>query len=76
MFGLGIIRNFKVNRSIYRFFRVTETQKDENNTYGFCLRRFELFGVLYETGYVPHLIIMESSFRPSFSLAFLFIILH
>ena len=76
MFGLGIINNFKSNRSLYRFFRITETQRDENTNFGFCLRRFELFGVLYETGYVPHLIVVETSFRSSLSLSFLFIILQ
>ena len=42
--------------AIYRFFRITQNKKNSNNSYGFSIRQFELFGILYESNYV--------SFRP------------
>ena len=45
---------YQIQKSgMYRFFRIVQNTKNSNNSYGFSIRQFELFGILYESNYVP-----------------------
>lgn len=39
--------------NLYRFFKIEQTGFGFMERYGFGMKNFELFGTLYETGYVP-----------------------
>jgi hypothetical protein len=45
--------NFECKKGLYRYFRIVQTQKGFTNSYGFSVRRIELFGTLYPTRLVP-----------------------
>ena len=49
-------KNFECQKNknhLYRFFRIQQTGKGFNDTYGFGIRQIEFFGHLFESDYVP-----------------------
>ena len=58
---------------LFRFFRIMQTKRNTNSKYGFSLQQFDVFGVLYESSYVPFRPFFHLRQCKSFSLSFLFI---
>ena len=64
--GKGFYYTFSIRKpGLYRFFRIIQSKPNSDLSYGFSIRQFDLFGILYESSYVPvrqQLIFMQHRF--------------
>ena len=47
-------KNFKLKEGLYRYFKLEQTQKGFTGVYGFSIRQLEIFGMVFESDYVPN----------------------